>query len=297
MNSINEDLVRNLINDQFPQWSGLEIKPVKTSGHDNRTFHLGNHMSVRMPSAARYVPQVEKEQTWLPVLVEKLSLPIPSPLAQGAPSEQYPFPWSVNQWLAGETLTHQNIDNLNEFAKELAEFLVELQAIDASDGPLAGEHNFHRGGKLAIYNKEAQHAIENNKQLFNTHLLNEIWQAALASNWDKQPVWVHGDVAPGNLLVKEGRLCAVIDFGILGVGDPACDAAMAWTFFDHSSREIFKNVLNMDEATWNRARGWALWKALITYDAHKNSDQAKAEEACTIIQIILHDYQAKAMRP
>lgn len=292
MNIINEHLVRSLINEQFPHWSSLEIKPVKTSGHDNRTFHLGDHMSVRMPSAARYVPQVAKEQKWLPVLAQKLPLPISTPLAHGAPSEQYPFPWSINQWLAGEALTHKNIDNLNECAKKLGEFLVELQAIDASDGPLAGEHNFHRGGNLAVYDDEARNAIEHNKQLFNERLLNEIWHAALASSWNKQPVWVHGDVAPGNLLVQDGRLCAVIDFGILGVGDPACDAVMAWTFFDDSSREAFKNVLKMDEATWNRARGWALWKALITYDAHKNSDRVKADEAYEIIQVILHDYQA-----
>lgn len=109
-------------------------------------------------------------------------------------------------------------------------FLIELQSIDASGGPLAGEHNFYRGGALAVYDEESRHAIEHNKDIFNEKLLRGIWELALASKWNSKPVWVHGDIAPGNLLVKDGKLCAVIDFGILGVGDPACDAAMAWTF-------------------------------------------------------------------
>ncbi|WP_409300392.1 aminoglycoside phosphotransferase family protein [Peribacillus sp. SCS-155] len=288
---INTDLVKRLINEQFPEWSHLDIKPVKKGGNDNRTFHLGNQMSVRLPSAAGYAPQVEKEHKWLPVLTEKLSLQISTPIAKGNPNEEYPWSWSVYKWLEGDTLSYDNIDDLNHLAKDLGSFLNELQAIDAKGGPVAGEHNFYRGGSLTYYDKETQNAIDSNKGTFDGKLLAEIWSLALATKWELEPVWVHGDIAPGNLLVKDGKLSAVIDFGILGVGDPACDAAMAWTFFDDTSRKVFKNEINMDEGTWSRARGWALWKALITYDAHKNSGKVEAHEAYNTIWTIVEDYK------
>jgi aminoglycoside phosphotransferase (APT) family kinase protein len=293
MINFNVNLVARLIKDQFPEWADLDIRPVSISGNDNRTFHLGDDMSVRLPSAEAYVAQVEKEQKWLPLLAQQLSLPISTPLAKGHPSEDYPWPWSVNKWIEGETLSKENMNDLNQFARDLATFLIELQSIDASGGPLAGRHNFYRGGPLVVYDEESRNAIENNKDTFNERLLKEIWELALASRWNADPVWVHGDIAPGNILVNDGKLCAVIDFGILGVGDPSCDAAMAWTFFDDDSRKVFKNVLNMDEKTWNRARGWAIWKALITYDGNKNSNKAVAQQSYNIINIIIDDYQSE----
>jgi aminoglycoside phosphotransferase (APT) family kinase protein len=292
---INIDLVTKLINEQFPEWSHLDIIPVKNGGHDNRTFHLGDHMSIRVPSAVGYEPQVEKEHKWLPILSEKLSLPVSIPVAKGNPNKEYPWSWSIYKWLEGEPLSHRNIDDLYQLAKDLGTFLNELQAVDASGGPLAGRHNFYRGGSLSIYNEQSRNAIENNKETFDGDILSEIWSLALDSEWELEPVWVHGDVAPGNLLVKDGRLCAVIDFGILGVGDPSCDAAMAWTFFDDTSRKVFKNILNMDVGTWNRARGWALWKALITYGAYKDSDKVKAEEAYNTISRIIEDYKTNLL--
>jgi aminoglycoside phosphotransferase (APT) family kinase protein len=291
MTNINVDLVKRLINEQFPKWSDLDIRLVKNGGNDNRTFHLGDHMSVRLPSAAGYAPQVEKEQKWLPILAKKLSLPVSIPIAKGNPNEEYPWSWSIYKWLAGEVLSHKNVDDLNQLAKDLGTFLNELQAIDTSGGPLAGKHNFYRGGSLSVYDEESRNAIENNKNIFDRSILSEIWSLALESEWKLEPVWVHGDIAPGNILVKDGKLSAVIDFGILGVGDPSCDAAMAWTFFDDTSRRVFKNVLNIDKDTWNRARGWALWKALITYDANKGSNKVIAEEAYNTILTIIDDYK------
>ncbi|PGT19421.1 aminoglycoside phosphotransferase family protein [Bacillus cereus] len=293
MHPINVSLVEKLIQEQFSEWAHLEVKSVKLSGHDNRTFHLGDQMSVRLPSDVAYAPQVEKENKWLPLLSKELSLPISSPIAKGNPCEEYPWPWSINKWIEGETVTKENVRDLNEFAADLGSFLVALQSIDASDGPIAGAHNFYRGGLISVYDKEARDAIENNKDVFDETVLKHLWGLALQSTWKRKPVWVHGDVAPGNLLVKDGKLCAVIDFGILGVGDPACDAAMAWTFFDQNSRNIFKEILRMDEETWNRARGWALWKALITYDANKGSNKKVAEESYRVIQVIVDDYSIK----
>lgn len=290
---INKEVVEKLINEQFPEWSVMEIKPVKVSGNDNRTFHLGREMSVRLPSSKHYVPQVEKEQKWLPLLAKSLSLPIPRPLAKGKPSYLFPFPWSVNQWLEGESLARNNLQDLNELASDLGAFLKQLQSIDTSGGPMAGEHNFYRGGDLEVYDHESTAAIAFNQDLLNVPLLNEIWRSALDSKWEKKPVWVHGDVAPGNLLVKDGKLSAVIDFGILGMGDPACDAAMAWTYFDRPSREIFKKALSMDDHTWQRARGWALWKALITFDEHRESNELLAKKAYKTIQVIEREFQSK----
>lgn len=289
MIKIDTTLVTNLMKEQFPEWAHLEIKPVKVSGHDNRTFHLGNDMSVRLPSAPGYVPQVEKEQKWLPVLAQKLSLPISTPIAKGKPNDDYPFPWSINKWIEGETVTKDNVKDLNRFAKDLGEFLMELQSIDSSEGPLAGAHNCYRGAPLSVYDHETRDVIEKNKATFDEEILTRLWDLALDSKWEQHPVWLHGDIAVGNILVQNGKLCAIIDFGILGVGDPSCDAAIAWTFLDNDSRYVFKDVLRMDEGTWNRARGWALWKALITYEEYKNSDTIKSKEAYNIILTIVED--------
>ena len=227
----------------------------------------------------------------MPILSQHLSLPISTPLAKGEPSINYPYPWSVYKWLEGETLIQEVIEDKVQLAKDLGRFLVELQSIQCSGGPIAGDHNFYRGGNLAVYDKETRNAIKNNTDIFHESILEEIWALALESQWELEPVWIHGDIAPGNLLVKEGRLSAVIDFGILGIGDPSCDAAMAWTFFDVHSRKVFKNELKMDNQTWNRARGWALWKALITYDGHKKCNNLIVQESFTTIKKVIEDFQ------
>ncbi|MBP3966058.1 aminoglycoside phosphotransferase family protein [Paenibacillus lignilyticus] len=289
MTEINTELVSKLIKGQFPQWADLPIYPVANSGHDNRTFHLGNEMSVRLPSHESYAAQVEKELTWLPKLRPHLTLPIQVPVAKGNPAEGYLWPWSINRWIEGETVSLAAIKDLNQLAGDLAAFLKELQAIPASDGPPAGAHNFHRGGSLRVYHEETKTTLENLKPILDTNVFHEMWDLALQSQWTEGPVWVHGDVAIGNLLAQNGRLSGVIDFGILGTGDPACDYVMAWTFFDSESREIFLREVGCDEGTRHRARGWALWKALITYDWH-DKESAAAVEAKRILDVIKGEY-------
>lgn len=293
MVEINSELVRKLIKSQFPQWSNLPIHPVKKSGNDNRTFRLGNEMSVRIPSKDCYEPQVEKGRLWLPRLKPHISLPISVPLAKGEPGEGYPWVWSVCQWVEGDTANTENIKDMNQFAIDLAQFLRELQSIETIDGPLAGKHNFYRGGLLSVYDEETRTAIANTRNMFDSNTLSEIWNRTLKSEWRNKPVWVHGDIAPGNLLVDgEGKLCGVIDFGILGVGDPSCDLAMAWTFFDDESREVFKNSIALDEETWERGRGWALWKTLITYDTFYKKNIEISLEMGKIIDIIINDFSS-----
>ncbi|UCI06703.1 aminoglycoside phosphotransferase family protein [Mesorhizobium sp. B1-1-8] len=287
---IDVELVRRLIAAQFPHWRHLPVSPVAFGGWDNRTFHLGGEMTVRLPSAASYSLQVEKEQRWLPKLATLLPLPIPTPLAMGEPAEGYPWHWSIYRWVAGETAKNARIADLGAFAVALADFLVALRGIDPTDGPAPGQHNFHRGGPLSVYDGEARQAIAALEGRIDTQAAIAVWEAALAATWHGLPVWFHGDVAWGNLLVENGRLSAVIDFGTSGVGDPSCDLAIAWTFFEGEGREAFRTHIAVDDATWARGRGWTLWKALITVAGH-DANQAEAERQRHVIGEVLADHR------
>ena len=283
-------LVRALIAEQFPQWTDLEIRPVARQGWDNRTFRLGDALAIRLPSAERYAAQVGKEQQWLPRLAPFLTLPIPKPVAQGRPTADYPYPWSILQWIPGEPLSQKNIGDQGVLAADAARFLKSLHAVDASHGPQAGNHNFHRGGSLQTYDRETRAAIEAAVEDIDTAAATAVWQAALRSGWHRPGVWVHGDVAPGNLLTENGRLCAVIDFGCLGVGDPACDLVLSWTFLTDRHRKTFRHHLSLDDATWARARGWALWKALLIHTGQ--SEQKSSERpALNVIESLLDEHR------
>jgi len=292
-NSIDTALVRRLVAIQFPQWTDLPIRAIIPSGWDNRSFRLGEQMLVRLPSAAEYAVQVEKEQQWLPKLAPFLPFQIPVPIAIGEPADGYPWRWSIYRWLEGEPATTAQIVNLYDFASTLAEFLFALQRIDPTDGPLPGPHSFYRGGSLVIYDDETRHAIKLLKNKINSETALKVWETALASAWQKSFVWVHGDISAGNLLVKDGKLCAVIDFGQLTVGDPACDLAIAWTLFKNESREIFRVKLALDSDTWARGRGWTLWKALIIAAGLTETNSSEGKECWRIIDEVIEDYKIK----
>src|ERR1700733_6093885 len=202
---IEETLVRRLVATQFPRWKDLPVTPVALSGWDNRTFHLGDSMLVRMPSAAEYAAQVEKEHKWLPQLAPLLPLFIPNPLVMGEPSDEYPWKWSIYRWLKGDSAAMVQITNLHDFATRLARFLIVLQHIDPTYGPPSGPHSFYRGGPLSIYDAEIREAIVTLKDRIDTNAATEIWEMALGTTWHKSPVWVHGDISAGNLLVQDGR--------------------------------------------------------------------------------------------
>lgn len=283
--------VRRLIASQFPQWAAHDVRPVELSGWDNCSFRLGEDMLIRMPSAARYVSQVEKEQRWLPVLAPSLPLSIPAPLALGQPGEGYPYCWSIYGWLAGETLArHRESIDLSEIAADVAAFLEALHRIDASHGPLAGAQNFYRGGSLAVYDEEVRASALRLADEVDRTLAMEIWQLALSSHWQRPGVWVHGDIAEGNLLVKDGHLSAVIDFGSSGVGDPSSDLILAWTVLDAASRRMFRLAMDLDDDTWQRGRGWALWKALIVLDAERGRNAQMAEWSRRTIREVFADH-------
>lgn len=285
-------LAHRLIATQFPQWQDLWIRPVACSGWDNRSFHLGDHMLIRMPSSAEYASQVEKEHLWLPRLSPLLPLSIPEPLGKGNPGDSYPWKWSIYRWLEGDSAAVGLIDNLKNFAKSLAQFLSALQQIDAKDGPIAGPHSFYRGGLLDVYDLQVRKAAIVLKDKIDIKAVMAIWEEALATSWSKSPVWVHGDISPGNLLVHKGILTSVIDFGQLSIGDPACDLAIAWTLLKGESREIFKETLLVDSGTWTRGRAWALWKALITVAGFTNPHNFEAANSRDIMEEILNDYRS-----
>ena len=212
------------------------------------------------------------------------------PMAKGEPDAGLPYPWSVYRWLDGELASQATIGDLPGFATTLAGFLNALGRVDATGGPAAGEHNFYRGGPLATYEDEALEAIDALGKEVPRDAVRRVWDDAMSTSWDREPLWLHGDVATGNLLVRDGRLAAVIDFGSSGVGDPACDTVIAWTFLSGPSRARFRAELDVDAATWSRGRGWALWKALISLVGHLERDAPEAALARRDIDEVLADY-------
>lgn len=284
---IDAALVRQLIATQFPHWAALPVRQLERAGWDNRTFRLGERMVVRLPSAAEYAAQVEKEQRWLPRLAPALPLAIPAPLAMGEPGSGYPWRWSIYGWIEGESAAPGRIGDLDDFARRLAEFLSALQGIDARDGPQPGAHNFHRGGSLATYDAEARRAIDLLEDRIDADAAAELWQAALATAWDRAPVWVHGDMSAGNLLLRGARLAAVLDFGNLAVGDPSCDLAVAWTLLEGESRRAFRKLLPLDPATWARGRAWTLWKAAIVAAGMVETNAVEWQDPWRVIDAIL----------
>jgi aminoglycoside phosphotransferase (APT) family kinase protein len=262
-------LVRRLVAAQFPEWAHLPIRPVGASGMDNATYRLGGDMSVRLPRLPRWIGQVEREQRWLPRLAPLLPLAVPIPVARGVPGEGYPFPWSIYRWLEGENATLDRIADPHRAAVELAEFLRALQAIDAEEGPPPEWSNGFRGVPMdderdsAVVATRMRARIAALEGLVDTDAVTAVWESALsAPAWDGPPVWIHGDLAPANMLAYEGRLSAVIDFGTLAVGDPACDMIAAWGFLTAETRDVFRATLSVDDATWARGRGWGLTACL-----------------------------------
>jgi aminoglycoside phosphotransferase (APT) family kinase protein len=256
-------LVRRLLAAQFPELAGLAIERVPSWGTDNALYRLGDGMVVRLPRRQLNTAQLEKERRWLPRLAPLLPLAIPVPLAVGEPAEGYPFAWSVYPWLEGETATPERIADLGQAATDLAQFVAALQRVDPTDGPPPGEHNSFRGLPLATRDESTRAAISSLVGTIDVDAVTAAWEAALrAPEWRRAPVWIHGDLDARNVLAETGRLSAVIDFGCLGVGDPACDVMVAWKVLSAETRDTFRTALSVDEATWARGRGWALSQAL-----------------------------------
>lgn len=257
-------LVRRLLGAQFPRWADLPIEQVRPWGTDNALYRLGADMVARLPRISRATATLDKEIRWLPRLAPLLPLAIPTPLAVGEPADGYPFSWSVYSWLDGETATIDRIAEHRQAAIDLAQFVAALQRIDPAKGPPPGQHNSFRGVPLVMRDESTRAAIDALTGRIDADAVTAAWEAALhAPEWSGGSVWIHGDLDSRNVLVEQGRLSAVIDFGCLGVGDPACDVMVVWKLLSADTRDVFRTAVSVDESTWARGRGWALSQALM----------------------------------
>jgi aminoglycoside phosphotransferase (APT) family kinase protein len=290
-----EALLRRLLAAQFPRWADLPIERVVSAGTDHAIYRLGDALAARLPLRPSAAGQVEKEQRWLPMLASLLPLAVPVPLAKGRPGEGYPWPWSVCPWLEGEDATRERIADPGAAATALADFVLALQRIDATGGPPPGEHNFFRGVPLAERDARTRDALAQLNGVVDTRAAAAAWEAAVGTpTWGGPPVWIHGDLRSGNLLAVGGRLSAVIDFGGLGVGDPACDLIVAWELVSGEHRERFRAALRVDDATWARGRGWALSIALIGLPYYLESNADFVRYARRMLDEVLADHERAA---
>lgn len=266
-------LVRRLLAAQFAQWAALPVRVFASAGSDNAIYRLGDDLAVRLPRLPRAAGQVEKELTWLPGLAPQLPLGVPVPLALGQPGEGYPLTWGVYRWLPGEPAFRDKLADFPQAARDLAGFIRALQRLDTGGGPVAQPDSGERGAPLRSRDAFTRENIADLPDDLDRAALTEAWEAALqVPVWEDAPVWIHGDLKSDNLLAELGRLSAVIDFGALRVGDPACELAVAWNWLDARARSVFREAVACDGATWARGRGWALSIAVaeIPYYLHTN---------------------------
>ncbi len=260
---IDDAMVRALIDQQFPEYRDLELERVDSAGTDNAMYRLGPELAVRLPRLPSAEGQVEKEQRWLPVLARHVTLPIPVPVALGVPGRGFDMHWSIYRWLDGDNAFESPINDLQHAAVALAQFGTELRRLDPTGAPPAW-----RGKPLALQEADVLAAINDlgGAGVVDRDAALDAWQQIIRiPQWTKAPVWSHSDLLPGNLLVRDGRVYAVIDFGCVGVGDPAADLMMAWTVLGESERDVFREHSDVDDNTWARGRGWAFGFGLMAY--------------------------------
>jgi len=279
-------LVVRLLKTQFAHWAALPIEPVRSAGTVNAIYRLGDDMVVRLPRIHSATADLEKELRWLPRLAPFLPLAIPVPLAKGESGQGYPWLWSVYRWLPGKDASIERFVDPRKTATDLAQFVAALQKLNFTDKPPSG-----RCMRLEARDSPTRSALEALRGTIDTDTATAVWEASLRTPpWEGPPVWSHGDLIPTNLLVKQGQLSAVIDFGEIGAGDPACDLVAAWSVLTAETREIFRSNLRVDDATWARGRGWALSQALIIVPYYRNTNPGLAAVAMDMINEVLADY-------
>jgi aminoglycoside phosphotransferase (APT) family kinase protein len=279
-------LVRRLLAAQFPQWAGLPIEPVRSSGTVNALYRLGDDLVARLPRAEWGAGGIAKDNAWLPRLGPHLPVEIPVPLASGRPGEGS-WAWGIYPWLEGEHPSADGDVDAVALAEDLAVLVEALRRID-----LADRRPSRRGAPLGeVQDEQARDALRRLDGRIDVAAATAAWDAALAAPaWTGPPVWIHGDLLPGNLLVRAGRLAGVLDWGSVGVGDPACDLVAAWGALPAQARETFRERLDVDDATWARGRGWALSIGLIALPYYEETNPTFAATARLLIREVLADH-------
>jgi aminoglycoside phosphotransferase (APT) family kinase protein len=280
---IDAALARRLVDAQFPEWAGLPLEPVRYLGTDNAIYRLGAELAVRMPRREHNILGLRKERRWLPELAPLLPLAVPEPVATGEPGQGYPLEWAVYRWVPGEPAYESEPEDPRP---ELVSLLAAFRAIDPAEGPAPGRHNAFRGAPLAsgdelVRRKIAEAGLGRNALA--------VWERALgAGEWEGEPVWVHGDLDVRNLLVTDGRLSGVVDFGTLGVGDPAADVMVAWKMLTPAAREEFRRELEIDDATWARSRASVLAQSInaLTYYTDENNPILVREARAWLAEVL-----------
>jgi aminoglycoside phosphotransferase (APT) family kinase protein len=291
---IDSSLVERLVDEQFPGWSGLPVRVVEASGTDNVTFQVGDELAVRLPRTEWAQGQVEKDLTWMRRLAPYLPLAVPEPLAVGTPGAGYPFSWGVYRWLPGESFELEQLADPEAAARELAAFVRCLQEVDTFGAPVPPTDDpFSRGTPLRPRDGLFREALDELREYFDTGLVLAAWEASLAADtWDGTPRWIHGDLMPGNVLVANGKLSAVIDFGTARAADPAGDLLAAWYLFSGPSRQAFRDAMEVDHDLWVRARGWALSLKLIAIPYYMHRIPAAVSDGQAFVAEILADFSA-----
>jgi aminoglycoside phosphotransferase (APT) family kinase protein len=279
---IGEALVRRLLAEQFPEWAELPLRRIEPSGTDNAIFRLGDDLSLRLPRRDGPTAPGSKELEWLPKLAPLLPVEIPLPVAQGSPGDGYPWFWEIHSWIEGETVPVDEIDAI-EAAGDLADLVRALQHIDTTGAEPPG-----RGQPLAGRDPSFRHWL---KRFDGDPRVVGEWERAIAAPpWEGPPVWHHGDLDFRNWLVRDGRIRAAIDWSCMGVGDPACDVMVAWKLHSAAARDAFREALPTDDATWERARGWAVSQAVgaLSYYTPENNPSLY-HEAEAWLALVLSD--------
>jgi aminoglycoside phosphotransferase (APT) family kinase protein len=283
------DQVRELVARQFPQWSGLEVTPVSSAGTDHWIFRLGKDLAARMPRNRAAARQTIREQSWLARLSD-LPLAIPVVRGAGRRDANTETPWSIVDWMDGHDATQSQVSDWQTTAIALGKFIAALRLCDTKDAPLAGPDNGRRGTPLASLDSIIRKAIDALADLYDCDQLASVWNTALAAPaWSSEPVWVHGDLHAGNLIVRDHKLAAVIDFGLMAAGDPACDVAPAWSYLPADVRNIFRNAAEVDDATWARGKGWGLYIGVIALSYYRDRNPVLAGIARTAIEAVIAD--------
>jgi aminoglycoside phosphotransferase (APT) family kinase protein len=290
---IDAALVGRLVAEQFPHLIGLPISAVHSTGTVNAIYRIGDHLCARLPRVVNWAKDLEREWQWLPQLAPRLSLQIPEPVGKGRSTTTYPFSWAIYGWIDGEPYADELVDDEHQTAEALARFVAELRRTPPDAGaPRAGRR------PLRELDAVTRAALEAARGDIDSQAATAAWERALeAPAWSGAPVWIHTDLLRPNLLVQGGRLHAVIDFGGVGIGDPAADVIAAWSVFSHGGRARFRAALDVDDGTWNRARGFALHQAALIIPYYRETNPRFVAMATRTVEEILADAGYGTVQP